>query len=166
MKRRIKPTTPKFRSRPTMQLAALGLALSCFGCFNALPASADNAAGFAGEMIFYMDMKSALQAAKRSNKYILADLYTDWCTFCKVLDKQAFQDPSMIRFFNSEFVCAKFNGEDNGAGTKLATEQKVSGYPTLLILNQEGRVLGRIEGIRKNDQLKEELTKIIEANPK
>src|SRR5687767_13838353 len=66
------------------------------------------------------DIRTSLRQASRQNKLVLVDVYTDWCGWCKKLDKDTYSDPSVISFLNSGFVCLKVDAEDGGEGEALA----------------------------------------------
>jgi len=45
------------------------------------------------------------------DKKVLVDVYTDWCGWCKKLDKGTFTDPEVVKYLNENFVMVKFNAE-------------------------------------------------------
>jgi len=49
--------------------------------------------------------------AKAENKILLVDAYTDWCGWCKVMDRETYTNAEVIAALNNEFVCVKFNPE-------------------------------------------------------
>ncbi len=46
-----------------------------------------------------------------SDKLYLVDIYTDWCVWCKVMDKNTFSDPEIKAYLDKYFYVAKFNAE-------------------------------------------------------
>lgn len=79
---------------------------------------------------------------KKSNKIILIDMYTDWCGWCKRMDRDTYAKLEIIKIVNKDFIPIKFNPEKpftyNVDGSKyngrqlaglLARNQRV-GYPT------------------------------------
>lgn len=42
---------------------------------------------------------------------VLIDLYTDWCGWCKVMDKKTYAHPSVAAYLNRKFYNVKFNAE-------------------------------------------------------
>ena len=86
----------------------------------------------------------ALKAAKQENKLVFIDFYTDWCGPCKKMANEVFPQKMVGKFMNENFVNLKFNAEKEGK--ELAVRYKVSAYPTFVILDTEGKVLGELKG--------------------
>lgn len=106
------------------------------------------ASAVSADEIRWKDVTSGMQEGKQSHKYVLVDIYTDWCGWCKRLDRDTFTNPDLVRFVRDKFVSVKANAEDSGAGQKLAGEYGVNGYPCALVFNPEGKLIGRIGGYK------------------
>ena len=53
-----------------------------------------------------------LQAAfAKQAKPIIIDVYTDWCGWCKVMDKETYSNEKVIDYLNKNFYAVKFNAE-------------------------------------------------------
>lgn len=111
------------------------------------------------------DVTAGLAEAKRDQKYVLADVYTDWCGWCKRLDRDTFSNDSMVKYLSGKFVCIKVNAEDNGPGQKLAHEYGVAGYPCALIFDRSGKFIGKIAGYRDPKVYQDAITQIISHPP-
>lgn len=61
--------------------------------------------------IKWYTLEEAIQANQKSEKKFFIDIYTDWCGWCKVMDKKTFQDPAVIKYLNENFYAVKFNAE-------------------------------------------------------
>jgi thioredoxin-related protein len=59
----------------------------------------------------WMDFAEGYAKAKAENKILLVDAYTDWCSWCKVMDRETYTNAQVIAMLNNEFVCVKFNPE-------------------------------------------------------
>ncbi len=44
-------------------------------------------------------------------KKIFIDVYTDWCGWCKKMDKDTFQNPEVALYMNQNFYMVKLDGE-------------------------------------------------------
>lgn len=61
--------------------------------------------------IKWMTWEEAIAANKKSPKKIFVDVYTDWCGWCKKMDKTTFKDPKVVEYMNKNFYNVKFNAE-------------------------------------------------------
>jgi len=64
-----------------------------------------------GEKLKWMTLKEAQQAMLKEKKPILIDLYTDWCGWCKVMDKNTYTNKELIKYVNEKFYAVKLNAE-------------------------------------------------------
>ena len=117
-------------------------------------------AALAGEIRWH-DVDSGMQEGKRAHKYILADVYTSWCGWCKRLDRDTFSDQGLTQFLDQKFVCVKANAEDHASGEKLAHQYSVNGFPCALVFNYDGKLIGRIVGYKDATGYQSALTDII-----
>ena len=46
-----------------------------------------------------------------NGKKIIIDLYTDWCGWCKVMDRNTFTNEEVINIINNKFIPIKFDAE-------------------------------------------------------
>ncbi|MCX6359301.1 MAG: thioredoxin family protein, partial [Armatimonadetes bacterium] len=82
------------------RLVALAALLGCVSSSSAL----------AGGIAWARNYGAAQKEARRTGKLIMVDFYTDWCTFCKVLDRDVFTDPEVVAA-SRKFVNVKLNAE-------------------------------------------------------
>lgn len=94
----------------------------------------------------------ALQAAKTENKMVFMDCYTSWCGPCKLLSSRVFTQEKAGDYFNTRFVPIKVDME-KGEGIDLRKRYDVNAYPTMLILDAEGKLLCRHAGYLEVDEL-------------
>ena len=61
--------------------------------------------------IHWYSFEEAVKLNAEKPKKIFLDIYTDWCGWCKVLDKSTFPDTTIIRLMNENFYAVKLNAE-------------------------------------------------------
>ena len=94
----------------------------------------------------------ALQKAKAEHKYIFVDAYARWCGPCRQLKNTSFKNTQTAEYFNKNFVNLSVDME-KGEGVDLATTWEIQEYPTLLILDFNGKILFRSIGYLDAKQL-------------
>ncbi len=92
-----------------------------------------------------------LSKAKKQNKYLFVDCYTDWCGWCKVMDKETFTDQEIAAFMNEHFIAAKINMEKD-YGINLAMKYRVTGFPSFIIFSPDGKYVYKSLGFQKPEK--------------
>ncbi len=87
----------------------------------------------------------ALQTAKAQKKLIFIDIYATWCGPCMLLKLKTFPNKDAGQFFNANFVNLSFDGE-KGEGLQLFQAYQLRAFPTLIILDSDGKPLLAAEG--------------------
>ncbi|MFQ6612302.1 MAG: thioredoxin fold domain-containing protein [Fidelibacterota bacterium] len=103
------------------------------------------------------NFNDALKQAE--GKLVLVDFETDWCVWCKRLDEDTYPDSGVIAFARANLVSVKVDAE-KGEGIELARHYNISGYPTLVLMDQTGKEVDRIIGYRPPEMFLAELTRI------
>lgn len=107
------------------------------------------------------------EAMAKDPKPVFVDLYTDWCGWCKKMDKSTFRDAKFVAYINKNYHAVKFNAEQKEdvvfmgrtysfvpSGRRgyheLAAEvmQGQMSYPTYVILTEEFKILQSFKGYR------------------
>lgn len=101
----------------------------------------------------------ALERARNERKLVLVDVYTDWCGWCKKLDKEVFSD-ARVAAAAKDLIAVRVNAEKGGE--KVAERFDVQGYPTVLFVDGAGKVVKRVDGYVDVD----EMLQILAALPK
>ncbi len=97
----------------------------------------------------------AFTEAKASNKKIVLDVYTDWCGWCKRMDKSTYGNADVAAYLEKNYVAAKMNPEKEGAvqyqgknytQAEFAQALGISGYPATAFFDESGELLTVIPG--------------------
>ncbi|MBI2729713.1 MAG: thioredoxin family protein [Sphingobacteriales bacterium] len=59
----------------------------------------------------WMTLAEAEKAMKLSSKPLLIDLYTDWCGWCKVMDKKTYDNEAVAAYLQEKFYLVKLDAE-------------------------------------------------------
>lgn len=89
----------------------------------------------------------AVAQSKQTGKPIFLDCYTTWCGPCKRMDKEAFVNKAVAKYYNEHFINVKIDMETE-EGIKLQEKYNVNAYPTLLYIDSEEQLLHRATGYR------------------
>ena len=65
----------------------------------------------AQEKVKWYSFEEAVALNKENPRKIFIDVYTDWCGWCKKLDKTTFVDPVIVEILNNKYYSVKFNAE-------------------------------------------------------
>jgi thioredoxin-related protein len=63
------------------------------------------------EHVKWMSLNEAVTELGKEKKPILIDLYTDWCGWCKVMDKKTYTNKNVIGYLQDKFYTVKLNAE-------------------------------------------------------
>src|SRR6187431_2557636 len=119
----------------------------------------------------WMTFEQALEKSKTEKRPVFIDVYTDWCGWCKVMDKNTFNDPKIAKLLNENFYAVKFNGEQkenvvfNGTTYKFIASGRNGyhelaaallnnqlSYPTVVFLDEGFNMIQPLPGYRKPEE--------------
>ena len=140
-------------------------ALMCVLLFAALSGIPD---GSEGAAVKWMTFEEALQKSKAEKRPVFIDVYTDWCGWCKVMDKNTFNDTRVSKLLNEKFYAVKFNAEQredvvfDGHTFKFVPSGRSGyhelaaallnnqlSYPTVVFLDEDFKMIQPLAGYRK-----------------
>ena len=110
----------------------------------------------------------ALAESDANPKKMFIDVYTDWCGWCKKMDKDTFQNPEVASYMNENFYMVKLDGEGKEpiefrgktynyvpSGRRgyhelaAALLQGRLSYPTVVFMDEGLNVLSPVPGYQK-----------------
>jgi thioredoxin-related protein len=109
----------------------------------------------AAELLWLTDLPKAQAQAKAENKTVLLDFTgSDWCGWCKKFKAEALNTEEFKTYAAKNLVLVEVDfphktelaAELKKANTELKTKYDVKGFPTFVVLNADGKEIGRQEG--------------------
>ena len=110
----------------------------------------------------------ALANTDKNPKKIFVDIYTDWCGWCKKMDKDTFQNEEVAAYMEKHFYMVKLDGEGKetieykGKTFKFVASGRNGyhefaaalmggkmSYPTTIFLDEEMNILSPVPGYQK-----------------
>ena len=64
--------------------------------------------------IHWLTFAQMLEAHRKQPKKVIVDIYTDWCGWCKKLDKDVYENPVIEKYIGENFYAVKMNSETEG----------------------------------------------------
>lgn len=110
------------------------------------------------KVVWVKSLPSAMTQAKQANKLVMVDFYTDWCGWCKELDKTTYSDAAVGKA-TQQVVAVKVNAEKEGLAA--AKKYQVRSFPTILFVAPDGSLAGRIGGYAPPEPFLAALNKIL-----
>jgi protein disulfide-isomerase len=111
--------------------------------------------GRAADLTWLTNLEKAQERAKADKKAVLINFTgSDWCGFCIRLDKNVFATKEFEAYAKDNLVLVKADfprktqlPEDvKKANAKLKDRYEVKGFPTLVMIDGDGRLLGKKVG--------------------
>lgn len=130
------------------------------------------------EKIKWYSFEEAVALNKENQKKVFIDVYTDWCGWCKTLDKNTFSNPAVIKLMNQYFYAVKLDAErkdtvvyngysfvnPNPTGYRSAHQLASSllkgqmGYPSMVFLDEKMNIVTLIQSYLSPNDLEPALS--------
>jgi thioredoxin-related protein len=59
----------------------------------------------------WLSFEEAVEKSKSEKRKIFIDVYTDWCGWCKVMDKKTFSEATIATYLNEKYYAVKLDAE-------------------------------------------------------
>ena len=107
------------------------------------------------ELAWQTNFEAAKEQAKKEDKVVLVDFTgSDWCGYCIRLKKAVWDKPEFAKFAEKSLVLVELDFPHNKKlpadlkkqNDKLQDNYHIEGFPTIVLLDGDGKELGRMEG--------------------
>lgn len=115
------------------------------------------------EKVQWLTIEQAAEKMKQEPRKIMVDVYTDWCGWCKKMDKNTFTDPEVAAIINKHYYAVKLDAEGEkpitlkGHTFKFKPEYKAHelavallngqmSFPTTVYLDEQMNMLTPVPG--------------------
>jgi|SRR5690606_19401250 thioredoxin-related protein len=126
--------------------------------------------------INWLTFEEASELAAKEPKMILVSVYTDWCGWCKKMDKETFRDDGVIDYVNETFYPVKMNAEDNKrkfqfrgrefTDATMARTMRVTSYPNFVVMDAAMENITLLPGYREPQAFLTSINSLLEKfNP-
>lgn len=119
----------------------------------------------AAKKINWLTWDEMVKLNEKNPKKIFIDFYTSWCGWCRVMDKNTFEDTIIAEIMMKDFYCVKFDAErkdpitflnktwnhipgGRGGYHELAAYfmQNQPSYPTFCVLTSDYKLIAPLKG--------------------
>lgn len=127
-----------------------------------------------------LDLNEIEDKLSRMPKYIVIELYTDWCGVCAIQDKKIRKNDELISLLENEFYYVKFNAESGGTfvlnGIKFENKDgkthefakavfpNSNAFPAWVIMNPNLEIIFQYNGLIDPKDMRSILLKLNDLN--
>ena len=89
------------------------------------------------------DFKKTVKAANDEGKFVMIDLYADWCVACKEFEKYTFPDPEVQKALGNTLLLQIDLTDNTPESIEFQEAFDVLGLPTIMFFNKEGKEIDK-----------------------
>jgi len=125
------------------------------------------------DKIKWVTLEEADRLRQQEPRKILIDVYTDWCGWCKRMDRTTFAEPNLVKYVNENYYAVKLDAEQKESITiggkkyeydpnigrrgvhEVAKEllQGKMSYPTIVFLDEKMNMIQPLPGFREAKEM-------------
>lgn len=136
------------------------------------PTTTENPVKIEEKKVQWMSFEEAIKKSEKEPRKIFIDIYTDWCGWCKRMDKTTFENETIAQLLNEKYYAVKLDAEQkdsiqfqghtfkfvaqgrNGYHELAAAllNGKMS-YPTVVFMNEKLELITPVPGYQQPKDL-------------
>ena len=106
---------------------------------------------------WYGNIRKAWREAKQSDRHLLVFVSTAGCGHCTNMITKTLKEPTVEDEIRSTFVPSAIKRADHSA---LVERLRIDKFPTTLLFNPEGELVGRLTGFVPPQQMRQRLSRV------
>lgn len=116
------------------------------------------------QIIWENNLESAKKKALQEKKLVFVDITADWCSICKIVEKELFLDKDFMQSIDDICILCKVDcTQKNQYNTSIVNQYHIKGYPALLLIDPQSDCLQKEYSGDILDIDKEELLTTMQA---
>ncbi len=100
--------------------------------------------------IQWLSYTEGRQRGETENKKVFLVFNADWCRYCLQMEKETFQNPTVIAYVNRNFVPISVNSDKE---QKIAAKYDVRGLPSTWFISENGDRIGNRPGYITSEEM-------------
>ena len=128
------------------------------------------------QKVNWVSIEEAVRLNEKEPRNILIDVYTDWCGYCKKMDRETYENKVIVGLINKNFYAVKFNAEQRDSvvfkgktfgfinqgrrGVHEFAAALLKGkmsYPSTVFLDKKQGIIDRVPGYLRPDFMEQVL---------
>lgn len=123
--------------------------------------------------IEWISLAEAYERMQQDPRKIIVDVYTNWCGWCKRMDRETFSNEEVAQYVNEHFYAVKLNAEskdeelilgESMTHQMIARQFQVRGYPTIVVVNEDFKTFTPYPGYKDAKSFMKMLKALKEKN--
>ena len=91
-----------------------------------------------------------IAASQDGSKKLLINFYADWCTYCKVMERETFRDTAVVSYINKNFIPVRVNSDKE---LDTARRFRVRSLPDTWFMSEDREPIGHRLGYIPADKM-------------
>lgn len=113
--------------------------------------------------VMWLPFEKGVSEAQRTGKKVMIDVYTDWCGWCKRMDRDTYANAEIADYLAKKYIAIRLNAESEASlhyrgesytERELAEAFGITGYPSIIFLKENGEPITVYPGYANAQQFR------------